>query len=129
MVQRVLFNLWTERAAFGADTSFEKHLFHIARNTLNKETRRARRHAELDPENLPHANDDSNHALSEPEARLYAKEFADAIEGGKSRLTDRQRQALEAYLAGENCSREPRKSRLKRALRELRRNLGDFVDE
>jgi RNA polymerase sigma factor (sigma-70 family) len=129
LVQRVLVYLLTNRVDFRTDYSFEKYLFHIARNTLNKELRRSRRSTELDLEKLPHKNDDSNQALSEPETILYAKEVADAVEHEKAKLTDKQRQAVEDFLAGEPCSREPRKSRLKRALRRLRRELRNFGDE
>lgn len=139
LVQRLFVYLWVKREDFSADASFEKYLFHIARNTLNKETRRARRHAELDPENLPHANDDSNHVLSEPEARLYAKELADAIERAKAELTDKQRQALEASQAVDmplskvlkelGCSYDAFEKLLQRARKRMRELLECFLND
>jgi len=59
----------------------------------------------LDPENLPHDNNDSSHALSEPEAVSYMKEFSAAVDRAKAKLTDKQRHALGAFLAGDPCPR------------------------
>ena len=139
LVQQIFVELWAKCADFPNDSSFEKYLFHFANNTLNKELRRARRRAEFDLKALPHKNDDSNHALSEPENWLYAKELIAAIERAKAKLTDKERQALEASQEMDASFRELSKQigcsytafmgRLQRARKRMREQLECFLDD
>lgn len=129
LVQKIFTDLWERRTEYREQLSFEAYLFAVARNTLNKELRVARRLAGMDLPSHPDYPGDSYHSLSEPEAELYLKEIAGAIGEARCKLTRGQRQALDAFLAGDNCSREPQKSQLKRARKRMRRLLASFLDD
>ena len=100
------------------------------------------RHAESGsntPKDPPECPGQSYNGLSDPEAKLYLKELAAAIEEAKGKLTEAQRQALDAANAldihpGEaseepGCSHSAFKSRLKLARRRVRKLLAPFLND
>jgi len=82
---------------------------------------------------------DSPDGLSQPELELYLKELTAAIEQAKGKLTEAQRQALDAANALDidlndvskeiGCSHSAFKSRLKRARKRLRELLAPFLND
>jgi len=138
LVQNIFADLWEKRAHFRAASSFETYLFAIARNTLGKEMRRARAAAETGRKDHPEHSGQSYNGLAEPEAEFYLKELQGAIEQAKGKLTDRQRQALNAANAVDipldealeqlGCSRGAFNTRLRRARKRMREILAPFLD-
>ena len=136
LVQKVFIRLWEKRGSFHGESSFEAYLFGIARNTLNNEIRRSRTIAGLNSKKHQESDGDTDNNLSQPEAKLYLQELTDAIEAAKTKLTDRQYQALEFSQASEvplskileelGCSKGAYKSRLERARKRLRKFLAPF---
>ena len=139
LVQKIFVCLWQQRKDFRAESSFETYLFSIARYTLSNEIRRSCGIAGKDLKDQPEYCIELQNGLSQPEAELYLKELAAAVERAKAKLTTEQRQALDAAndvdiplgkaLEGIGCSHRAYKSRLKRARKRLRELLDPFLEK
>ena len=138
LAQSVFARLWEKREDFRADSSFETYLFSIAKNTLSKEIKRSHR-IETGLQNHAQRCGRPHNGLSHPEAEVCLKELAAAIEEAKGKLTERQRQALDAAndpdirpgeASGQSgCSNQAHRSRLKRARKCLRGLLACFLND
>ena len=95
LAQNVFARLWEKREDFRADSSFETYLFSIAKNTLSKEIRRSHR-IETGLKNHAQRCGRPHNGLSDPEAELYIRELKAAVREATGKLTERQRQALDA---------------------------------
>lgn len=139
LTQKVFTSLWERRRDFRAEASFETYLLSIARHTLSKELRRSRGIVRTGLKDPPEFPGRPYKRLSEPEAKLYLKELTAAIEQAKGRLTEAQRQALDAAndididpgepSAELGCSGGTFKKRLERARKRLRELLAPFLDD
>ena len=139
LVQRIFTSLWQRREDFRADSSFETYLFTAAKYTLSKELRRSRQIVETDPENHPGCPGQFYNGLSEPEGEFYIQDLREAIEQALGKLTEAQRQALDAANACDiplgkaseelGCSHGALRNRLKRARKRLRELLAPFLGD
>jgi RNA polymerase sigma factor (sigma-70 family) len=127
-IQEVFARFWQQRKAFQGRSCLATYLFAIARHTLNEQRRRSRRTA-LEVMTPTYSVADSYSGLTGPETELYLQELAVAVARAKSKLTTRERHAMEisqgadiasGQTAGRSgCSRQALRSRLKRARRRL----------
>ena len=121
------------------DSSFETYLFSIAWRMLSREVRESHRSPKKGLKGRSEPIKDSPDGLSQPESELYLKELTAAIEEAKGKLTERQRQVLDAANAFDidlseesaelGCSRSALRSRLKRARKRLRELLAPFLND
>lgn len=139
LTQQVFLCLWQHRKTFRAQSSFETYLLSIAKHKLTKELRESRRVAEIGLKGHPQLNGGSHSWLSEPETGFYLRELAAAVRRAKAKLTDEQRNALEAFQAVDTpldkaleelgCSYGAFKKRLKRARKRMRGLLAPFLND
>ncbi len=130
-VQEVFTRFWQQRKNFQGKSCLATYLLAIARHTLKEHCRKARKIAPIPLKTPMGLASDSHNGLSDPEAELYLKELAAAVERARGRLTAKEQQALEISQATDvalgkapskpDCSREALRSRLKRA---RKRSLG-----
>jgi len=130
-VQEVFTRFWQQRRNFQGRSCLATYLLAIARHTLNEHSRHSRKIAPIPLKTPMGLASDSHNGLSDPEAELYLKELAAAVERARGRLTAKEQQALEISQVtdlalrkvsqGPNCSRAALRSRLKRA---RKRSLG-----
>lgn len=139
LVQNIFTDLWERRKEYRTQASFEAYLFAIARNALRNELRRACRVAGIDLESRSEYSGDPHHGLSQPEAELHIKELAAAVEEARAKLTEMQRQALDAATAADipsskvleelGCSYGAFRKRLQRARKRMRELLAPLLED
>ena len=130
-IQEVFIRFWQQRKNFQGKSCLATYLLAIARHTLNEHCRQSRKIASIQLKTPMGLAADSHNGLSDPEAELYLKELAAAVERARGKLTAKERHALEVsqvtdvalkkLSSGPGCSREAIRSRLKRA---RKRSLG-----
>jgi RNA polymerase sigma-70 factor (ECF subfamily) len=139
LTQRVFASLLEQRSDFRAESSFETYLFSIAWRMLSREIRESHRSPKKGLKGRSEPIKDSPDDLSQPELELYLKELTAAIEEAKGKLTERQRQVLDAAnaldidLSGASnkigYSHDAFKKRLERARKRLRELLAPFLND
>ena len=134
LAQEVFVRFLKNNVKFRDESAFKAYIFGIAKNVLHEHYRRVQRERAI--RQRSHLQLGKINTSSEPEAVLHRQELTDVIERAKSRLSDKEKQALEIAFfsdiplseAAKNtgCSEKVLRQRLysaKKRLRELLRNF------
>lgn len=133
LIQEVFTRLWQRRLNFQGKSRFLNYLLGIARHTVSEQKRQSRRIAVRDSQKHTGVTGDSYDGLSQPEAEFCLHELSAALEEAITKLTAKERQALELYQSKDvlfykasrksGCSQDALRSRLKRARKRLQELL------